>query len=479
MSASTERKNRLAARAAGTDKKQLAAQEAAEKSRKTRRKWIIGTVAVVLCIALVLFLSSPVFYRITKAETVGSKTFSPAEVNYYKASSGYSTYTAYFGEETARAMLERNLAEISAQLDYAKEQGLSLSTVEKDEISQRAGQQMDQFADIAKENGVSTSTYMSYVFGSGVNERLIRSIMEDSVLAQKGWFHRYCGLQYSAEELDAYYANPEDADSFDYAVFFVAANEERTALEARAAAQAVWMSYQDGKDEGEPLEVLNDILAEELPGSAAQPFTGRAAGSVDEAYRAWITDPARTEGELGTVEQTDGSGVYLLLFLGRSDNTEPVVAVRHILIKAEADENGAYSDEAKDAARERAEELLAAWEAGDKTEADFALMAYLFSEDSGSSGNGGLYSNVTPGQMVEEFDAFCFAEGRQYGDTAIVYGESGAYAGYHIMFYVESLPARQATARDALRSEAMTAWTTEITAELTPEYHWAYKLVKK
>ena len=69
MSASTERKNRLAARAAGTDKKQLAAQEAAEKSRKTRRKWIIGTVAVVLCIALVLFLSSPVFYRITKAET--------------------------------------------------------------------------------------------------------------------------------------------------------------------------------------------------------------------------------------------------------------------------------------------------------------------------------------------------------------------------------------------------------------------------
>ena len=82
-------------------------------------------------------------YRITKAETVGSKTFSPAEVNYYKASSGYSTYAAYFGEETARAMLERNLAEISAQLGYAKEQGLSLSTVEKDEISQRAGQQME------------------------------------------------------------------------------------------------------------------------------------------------------------------------------------------------------------------------------------------------------------------------------------------------------------------------------------------------
>ena len=81
--------------------------------------------------------------------------------------------------------------------------------------------------------------------------------------------------------------------------------------------------------------------------------------------------------------------------------------------------------------------------------------------------------------MVEEFDAFCFAEGRQYGDTAIVYGESDAYAGYHIMFFVEKLPGRQAAARDALRTADMTAWSTEITAELTPEYHWAYRFVKK
>ena len=54
MSASTERKNRAAAIAAGTDKKTLAAREAEEKARKSKRKWIIGTVAVVLCIALVL-----------------------------------------------------------------------------------------------------------------------------------------------------------------------------------------------------------------------------------------------------------------------------------------------------------------------------------------------------------------------------------------------------------------------------------------
>ena len=90
MSASTERKNRQAARAAGTDKKVQAAQEAAEKARKSKRKWIIGTVAVLLCIALVLFFSSSLFYRISTAETIGGKSFSPAEINYYKASINYN-----------------------------------------------------------------------------------------------------------------------------------------------------------------------------------------------------------------------------------------------------------------------------------------------------------------------------------------------------------------------------------------------------
>ena len=37
--------------------------------------------------------------------------------------------------------------------------------------------------------------------------------------------------------------------------------------------------------------------------------------------------------------------------------------------------------------------------------------------------------------MVEEFDAFCFAD-HKAGDTGIVYGESGSYAGYHVMYYV-------------------------------------------
>ena len=47
MSASTERKNRQAAREAGTDKKMLALEKEAKEKAKSKRRWTIGTVAVV------------------------------------------------------------------------------------------------------------------------------------------------------------------------------------------------------------------------------------------------------------------------------------------------------------------------------------------------------------------------------------------------------------------------------------------------
>ncbi len=54
------------------------------------------------------------------------------------------------------------------------------------------------------------------------------------------------------------------------------------------------------------------------------------------------------------------------------------------------------------------------------------------SADTGSAEDGGLYENVYPGQMVANFNDWCFAEGRQAGDTGIVESDYG----YHIMYYV-------------------------------------------
>ena len=112
---------------------------------------------------------------------------------------------------------------------------------------------------------------------------------------------------------------------------------------------------------------------------------------------------------------------------------KPMVNVRHILVMpAEQNEDGTYTDEAWAEAEQKAQELLDTWKAGEATEESFAALANENSEDPGSSTNGGLYEDVYPGQMVDSFDAWCFDEARQPGDTGIVKTDYG----YHVMYFV-------------------------------------------
>ena len=140
----------------------------------------------------------------------------------------------------------------------------------------------------------------------------------------------------------------------------------------------------------------------------------------------------------------------------------PTIAVRHILTKAVPDENGVYTDEAKDAAKARAEEIYNEWLAGEATEESFAALAEQYSEDAGSNTNGGLYDSITPGQTVPEFDAFCFDDARMPGDTGVVYGESGAYAGYHVMYFVGE--GDLDTGRETIQRERMNDMLNDLTS---------------
>ncbi len=486
MSASTERKNRAAAIAAGTDKKTLAAKEAEEKARKSKRKWIIGSIAVILCIALVLFLSSPIMYRITTAETVGGQNYSPAEVNYFRATSkstlsgyGYDTMANYFGQETADQLLENDvnskLIRNTALMNYAKEQGISLSAAEKKAAAEATKTQMQYLRDGAKTNGVSLSTYMSYIFGAGVNENVIRGIMEENSLTSKAMFSKFLEMSYSPEELTAFYEDPVDGDLFSYATYLVTAEEGADPAEAKTAAEALVAGFQDGYDgEADLITAFNDLLAEDFPEASATERTNILGSDLEADLRDWLVAEERQAGDVTAVEAENGWTV--VLFREHSDNSQDTVSVRHILIMAEADENGAFTDEAKAAAKAKAEEILAAFQAGEQSEAEFAVLASLYSEDSGSSGAGGLYTGIEPGQMVPEFDEFCFAD-HNYGDTGIVYGDNGGYAGYHIMFYVGRMSARDANALDNLRGDAMNDWLTELTAGMERSTRWAYKFV--
>ncbi len=108
-----------------------------------------------------------------------------------------------------------------------------------------------------------------------------------------------------------------------------------------------------------------------------------------------------------------------------------VVNVRHILIQPTAAEDGSISDEAWAVAEAQANELYEQWKAGAADESSFAELAGTHTQDPGSMSTGGLYEDVYPGQMVPEFNDWCFDDNRQVGDHGVV---KTSY-GYHIMFF--------------------------------------------
>lgn len=115
----------------------------------------------------------------------------------------------------------------------------------------------------------------------------------------------------------------------------------------------------------------------------------------------------------------------------------PTVSVRHILIKptgGTTDDTGAtvYSDEEWAACKDRAQQILNEWKSGTATETSFASMASLYSEDSGSASDGGLYTEITPETgFVEPFLNWCLEPSRRVGETGLVKTEYG----YHIMYF--------------------------------------------
>lgn len=115
------------------------------------------------------------------------------------------------------------------------------------------------------------------------------------------------------------------------------------------------------------------------------------------------------------------------------------VDVRHILIAPQggtADDKGnkTFSEEEWEACRAAAQEILDQWLAGDKSQESFAKLADEHTTDTGSKGYGGLYTGVAKGDMVPEFDAWCFDESRKAGDYGLVKSKFG----YHIMYFIDS-----------------------------------------
>lgn len=474
--------------------------EEEKKNRKTRNKFILIGILIVLMIVLVIFVNSRLFYNVTTALTVGDTNYSVARMNYeyQKAYMNFNqTYGQYFGSliDTSRSLkdqscpfdanggtwddyfkqnAETNLTQLSAVYAKAVAEGYTLTEDEAAEIDTA----VENYRAYGKSLGYATlNKFFSAYFGTGNSEKTVRANMAEELIASRYADDIYSSFTYTDEELDAYYA--ENADSYDYVnvlytLISAAANDEEgiDADTAKAAAEdkaKVILAGAGSSEEDFRAAVLKETETEATETSyTVTSFLSRYEGSVER------DDIAEDK----VFSHSTDSGVYVVYVLGTESNDYPTVNVRHILVKAvDADGDGTYSDAEKQTAYDAVKAIENEWLAGGGTEEGFAALANEKSEDAGSNTNGGLYENIYKGQMVTEFNDFCFGE-RKTGDYAIVYGESSAYAGYHLVYFSgENALYSRIIAENAMRQEDGGAAINDLTVGLTPVHASGWRLV--
>ena len=149
------------------------------------------------------------------------------------------------------------------------------------------------------------------------------------------------------------------------------------------------------------------------------------------------------------------------------------VSVRHILIQPEGEKDTTsdsgsktWSTSAWSVAESKANEVYALWKENPTVDY-FAELAKEYTKDTNGD-KGGLYEDVAPGQMIDEFNDWIFDEARKDGDSAIV---KTAY-GYHIIYFVGRTETRAWF--EAAKGTLVSAMTTEHLKELNNEYPVRY-----
>ena len=490
------------ARAAKLERRQQALDEQSRKSRAFRRNVIIVLVVLVLVIAASLVITSDLFYTSTTAVTVGNVKYSPAEFDvFYRTTYNqvYSNLYSSFGDsvsyflDTSKSLEEQDsvfsedqtwaeyltdqtktfITQVTALCADAEANGFALTADAQAELD---SQIENLRATSALYGYASLNNFLSYNYGKGVNETVYRKVLTLVETASEYSQSVQDARSYSTGDLSAYYAeHADELDVISYYAYLVSSSN--TAFENEADDEAKLSAARAAAGEIAANDELEAFLAACETYGSAPAARSTVGANLSSEISAWLLDAARQNGDHTSIE-TD-SGAYALWFLSRDDNSYHTRSMRHILIKAVADEDGTYSDEAIFAAQARVREIEQEWKEN-ATEEHFAELANSYSEDTGSNTNGGLYEDIAKNTMVAAINDFLFDPETQPGDTTVVEGNNGSYEGWHLVYYVGESDSTYADSQSesALRSADQSAWLESLTANYSAELGSGMKYAK-
>ncbi|MGN0531229.1 MAG: peptidylprolyl isomerase [Eubacterium sp.] len=345
------------------------------------------------------------------------------------------TWSEYMQEEVAESIKNTYLYYYEAvAANDGKEP--KMTDEQKDELKDT----LKEYEDTAKGYGFTLSGYLTAAMGKGVTESVFRreyKIVCISENYQEELSDKLADQQYSNDKYEEYKKeNYDDLKSVDIKLFECDSEDDAKAFKAALKADGSnfaalaskysstkWDKAQYKNDEETTYKDITIPTLKNMGVALATENDDKKTPNLD-----WLYSKDRKAGD---IKQVSTTVVYVIKPVYMSN--QKVVNVRHILIKPDVEDDQSATEATKkqwDAAEKKAKKILSEYKKGDKTAKAFGELAKENSADSNAD-QGGLYSSVTPHQMVNSFDAWCFDSDRKAGDTGIVKTEFG----YHIMYF--------------------------------------------
>ena len=415
-------------------------------------------------------------YADSYLQAIGLDTTKPLDTQVYDKESG-KTWAEYFVDtaiETAKSDF--------ALYDLAKAENFQLPDDEQTSLDNM----MNNLGTYATLYGYSNANqYLRAMYGYGADEDSYKAYSERSAVAEAYKHAHEDSLQYKDADIREYEKDKIiQYNSYTYSSVYLsytdfrqggtedeegnktysdAENEAaREAMKTAAEALATSTSLDALKEAIKSVEVNGDSQL------SVNDYTKVLHSTLNTPLADWLADEARQEGDIGAIPNTSTStgedgkettvtnGYYVVCFGSKSDNSQPMANVRHLLVsfpggtKNEETGETEYTDEEKATAKSEADGYLKTWLEGDATEESFIALVKEHSDDT-SAEDGGLFEDIHPdSQYVPNFLNWSIDPERKAGDAEVIETEYG----YHVMYYVG---ADEMTYRDYMITNEMRA----------------------
>ena len=534
MSASDKKKLRKEQVAAQMTERQRQ-QQKEDKKLKIYTVTFVTALILIVCLAVGLMIGQSVTTsgnaeRKTIAATVGDHEINTVEMAYYYSDAINQMYNSMYGSGDVYAeyymeamgldpktpLTEQKNPETgdtwanyfldaaleSAQSDYAvydlakADSSFTLPEESKQTIATAVGN-LQAYATMNGYN--SADKYLQAIYGYGADVASYEKYVERSETARAYYNYYYETRSFDDKQIRELEEKngAEQYNAYTYAYAYLTYNDfleggkegedgtktytEEENNAARAKAKEAAEKLGKAKTLEELKELIKTIEVPETSQLAVNEETKELHTNINAPVSEWLSNAKRKAGDIAVIENTAKvsedsdetvvNGYYVVFFQSKTDNSELMDDVRHLLVAYEGgttDETTGettYTDEEKKKAADEAKALLEEYQKN-ATVDNFIAMVKEHTDDEASKETGGLYENIHyNSEYMETFRDWAIDPNRKESDTGIVETSYGC----HIMYYVgnSKMTYRDYLISEELRAETMEAWY-ESAKEATP-----------